>query len=284
MEHAPAAGLIRYVPNALTVLRLCALPVIVYLYSLDAPGSSWTTAIVILVAALSDVADGYIARHYHVQSEFGRWVDPIVDRAFFFTIVAMLWYFGTLPWLAVVPLLIRDGIILILAIPTRVYTTKGPEITPLGQGVQLHPDLRAAVVHRRHPGARLGVLRRRRHALHRQRPLVRLQGGRLGAARARGGRAGLTVRRRYPSGTLAVQSPDSRGGACAQWSWPAARARVFVRSRATSPSRWCRCAASRAWSTSSSCSRGTASTRPWSPSCSCPRSSATTSATAPRWA
>jgi hypothetical protein len=26
-----------------------------------------------------------------------------VDRAFFFTIVAMLWYFGTLPWLAVVP-------------------------------------------------------------------------------------------------------------------------------------------------------------------------------------
>jgi CDP-diacylglycerol--glycerol-3-phosphate 3-phosphatidyltransferase len=133
MEHAPATGLIRYIPNALTVLRLFALPVIVYLYSLDVPGSSWTTAIVILFAALSDVADGVIARKYHVQSEFGRWVDPIVDRAFFFTIVAMLWYFGTLPWLAVVPLLIRDGIILVLAIPTRVYTTKGPEISRWGK-------------------------------------------------------------------------------------------------------------------------------------------------------
>ena len=129
MQRAPATGLVRHVPNALTVLRLCALPVIVYLYSLDVPGSSWTTAIVILFAALSDVADGYIARRYNVQSEFGRWVDPIVDRAFFFVIVAMLWYFGTLPWLAVVPLLIRDGIILALALPTRVYTSEKPQIT-----------------------------------------------------------------------------------------------------------------------------------------------------------
>ncbi len=133
MQDAPASGAIRYVPNALTVLRLCALPVIVYLYSRDAPGASWATAIVVLIAALSDVADGYIARHYQVQSEFGRWVDPIVDRAFFFTIVAMLWYFGTLPWPAVVPLLVRDGLILALAVPTRVYTTKGPEISRWGK-------------------------------------------------------------------------------------------------------------------------------------------------------
>ncbi len=137
MESAPATGPVHYVPNALTVLRLCALPAIVYLYSLDVPGSSWTTATVILIAALSDVADGYIARHYQVQSEFGRWVDPIVDRVFFFTIMAMLWYFGTLPWLAVVPLLVRDGLILLLAIPTRVYTTKGPEITRWGKASNL---------------------------------------------------------------------------------------------------------------------------------------------------
>jgi phosphatidylglycerophosphate synthase len=75
MESADVPGPIRHVPNTLTVLRLCALPVIVYLYGLDAPDASWTTAIVILIAALSDVAYGYIARTYHVQSEFGRWVD-----------------------------------------------------------------------------------------------------------------------------------------------------------------------------------------------------------------
>jgi phosphatidylglycerophosphate synthase len=129
MSETPATGLIRYVPNALTVLRFCALPLVVYLYSRDAPGASWTTATLILFAALSDVADGYIARHFNVQSDFGRWVDPVVDRAFFFVIIAMLWYFGTLPWLAVVPLLIRDGIILALALPVRMYTTEQPQIT-----------------------------------------------------------------------------------------------------------------------------------------------------------
>ena len=97
--------LMRHVPNILTVARLLALPFVVWTYALYAPGAAWTTAWIVLFAALSDVADGLIARRYHVQSEFGRWVDPIVDRLFFFTLVAMLWYFGTLPWWAVLPLL-----------------------------------------------------------------------------------------------------------------------------------------------------------------------------------
>jgi len=125
--------LMRHVPNILTVARLCALPLVVWTYSLYAPGAAWTTAWIVLFAALSDVADGLIARKYDVQSEFGRWVDPIVDRLFFFTLVAMLWYFGTLPWLAVLPLLIRDGIILVLAIPTRRYTSEGPQISRWGK-------------------------------------------------------------------------------------------------------------------------------------------------------
>lgn len=125
--------LIRHVPNILTVTRLAALPFVVWTYSLYAPGAAWTTAWIVLFAALSDVADGLIARRFNVQSEFGRWVDPIVDRLFFFTLVAMLWYFGTLPWWAVLPLLVRDGIILVLAIPTRKYTSEGPQISRWGK-------------------------------------------------------------------------------------------------------------------------------------------------------
>jgi len=127
----------RHVPNILTVARLIALPFIVWTYSLDAPGAAWTTAWIVLFAALSDVADGLIARRFDVQSEFGRWVDPLADRVFFFTIVAMLWYYGTLPWWAVLPLLIRDGIILGLAIPTRTYTDVGPQISRWGKAGNL---------------------------------------------------------------------------------------------------------------------------------------------------
>jgi cardiolipin synthase len=129
--------LVRYLPNILTLARLCALPFVVWTYSLYQPGAAWTTAWIVLFAALSDVADGLIARKYHVQSEFGRWVDPIVDRLFFFTLVAMLWYFDTLPWWAVLPLLVRDAIILLLAIPTRRYTQEGPQISRWGKASNL---------------------------------------------------------------------------------------------------------------------------------------------------
>ena len=129
--------LMRPVPNVLTVARLCALPFAVWTYARAAPGAAWATGFIVLFAALSDVADGLVARAYQVQSEFGRWVDPIVDRVFFFTLVAMLWGFGTLPWWAVVPLLVRDGIILVLAFPTRLYTKQGPQISPWGKAANL---------------------------------------------------------------------------------------------------------------------------------------------------
>lgn len=124
---------LRHVPNVLTVARLCALPVIVWSYGLHAPAACWTTAWIVLVAGLSDVADGNIARRLGAQSEFGRWVDPVVDRLFFFTVVEMLWYFGVLPWWAALPLLVRDGVILLLALPMRQFTEAKPEVSRLGK-------------------------------------------------------------------------------------------------------------------------------------------------------
>ncbi len=129
--------LMRPVPNVLTVARLCALPFAVWTYTLAEPRAAWATGFIVLFAALTDVADGLIARRYQVQSEFGRWVDPIVDRVFFFTLVAMLWGFGVLPWWAALPLMVRDGVILGLAFPTRLYTHQGPQISRWGKAANL---------------------------------------------------------------------------------------------------------------------------------------------------
>jgi len=100
------------IPNAITIARLCALPVFVYLYSRDAPGASWDTAVLVLVLALSDVLDGFLARRYGWQSDLGRVLDPVADRVFFLFLVGALLLFGTLPWWAVVPLIVRDGLML----------------------------------------------------------------------------------------------------------------------------------------------------------------------------
>ena len=128
---------VRNIPNALTVLRVLLLPVIWWLYAGDVAGASYATAWVVLFAALSDIADGILARRLEAQTEFGRWVDPVVDRVFFFTLLAMLWYCDTLPWWAVVPLLLRDGLILVLAIPVRKYTDQAPQVSRWGRGANL---------------------------------------------------------------------------------------------------------------------------------------------------
>jgi cardiolipin synthase len=125
--------LLLLLPNLLTVARLLMLPVIVIAYGRDVPGASWAAAILIVIAGLSDVIDGLLARELNAYTEFGRWLDPIVDRVFFFTLVTMLWAFGTLPWWAVLPVLVRDGIILLLVLPVRRFTSAGPAVSQWGR-------------------------------------------------------------------------------------------------------------------------------------------------------
>ncbi len=125
---------VRNIPNALTVARILLLPLVVWLYAGDVPGPSYAAAWVVLFAALSDILDGILARSLDAQTEFGRWVDPVVDRLFFFTLLAMLWYYGTLPTWAVLPLLVRDGVMLVLAVPVRRFTDQRPQVSRWGRG------------------------------------------------------------------------------------------------------------------------------------------------------
>ena len=100
------------IPNAITIGRLCFLPAFVWVYSRQAPGASWAAAAIVLVLALSDVLDGWLARRYGWQSDLGRVLDPIADRVLFLVLVGALALFGTVPWWAVAPLVVRDGLML----------------------------------------------------------------------------------------------------------------------------------------------------------------------------
>lgn len=103
----------RSIPNTITVARLLCLPLFVWLYARDAPQTSWPTAALVFVMALSDVLDGWLARRYRWQTDLGRVLDPVADRILFIVVVAALMTFGTLPWWAVVPLIVRDVILLL---------------------------------------------------------------------------------------------------------------------------------------------------------------------------
>ena len=105
---APLAQL----PNALTVLRLLAVPVfVVLLLGTDGQGS-YGLAALFAAAAFTDQIDGFLARRWHVESEFGKFADPLADRLMIDAAVLLLCVDGRLPWLALAIVLGRDAILI----------------------------------------------------------------------------------------------------------------------------------------------------------------------------
>ena len=66
------------VPNILSFFRICLIPVIVWLYGVE-HAYMWAGYILIL-SGITDMADGYIARHFHMVSNLGKILDPIADK------------------------------------------------------------------------------------------------------------------------------------------------------------------------------------------------------------
>jgi CDP-diacylglycerol--glycerol-3-phosphate 3-phosphatidyltransferase len=95
-------------PNALTVARLALIPVfVVVVLSADGEGSILAASI-FAAAGATDQIDGWLARRWHVESEFGRFADPLADRLMIDAAVVLLWIDGRLPWPALAVILLRD--------------------------------------------------------------------------------------------------------------------------------------------------------------------------------
>jgi CDP-diacylglycerol--glycerol-3-phosphate 3-phosphatidyltransferase len=105
---APLAQL----PNALTILRLFAIPVFVVLLLRTDGEGSYVLAGLFAATALTDQVDGYLARRWHVESEFGRFADPLADRLMIDAAVLLLCLDGRLPWVALGIVLARDAVLI----------------------------------------------------------------------------------------------------------------------------------------------------------------------------
>ena len=65
------------IPNLLSLLRLLMIPLFISLYL---NGHEEWTAAVLLLSGMTDVVDGYIARHFSQVSDFGKAFDPFADK------------------------------------------------------------------------------------------------------------------------------------------------------------------------------------------------------------
>lgn len=67
-------------PVLLTWLRIAFIPLLVFLFYLEAPWASLAAAILFGIAGLTDWADGYLARLWQQESRFGAFLDPVADK------------------------------------------------------------------------------------------------------------------------------------------------------------------------------------------------------------
>ena len=67
-------------PTVLTLFRIVLIPVLVLVYYLPEPWSNEVVVAIFVAAALTDWADGWIARKYQMMSPFGAFLDPVADK------------------------------------------------------------------------------------------------------------------------------------------------------------------------------------------------------------
>jgi CDP-diacylglycerol--glycerol-3-phosphate 3-phosphatidyltransferase len=107
--RAPA---IARLPNALTIARFLMIPAFVVLYARASHGHDWEAGILFGTAGVTDQVDGWLARRLRVESEFGKYADPLADRLMIDAAVIMLVVAERLPWPALAVIVARDALLL----------------------------------------------------------------------------------------------------------------------------------------------------------------------------
>lgn len=68
-------------PNKITIARVFMIPVFLVVYlGPGIPASNYIAAAIFIIACLTDALDGYLARKYHLITNFGKFADPLADK------------------------------------------------------------------------------------------------------------------------------------------------------------------------------------------------------------
>ncbi|MBO5666837.1 MAG: CDP-diacylglycerol--glycerol-3-phosphate 3-phosphatidyltransferase [Firmicutes bacterium] len=95
-------------PNKLTVLRMIAVPFFIAFYMMD-----WALPALILfvLASLTDMLDGQIARKYNLVTNFGKIMDPLADKILVYSAFCMMVEDGTVPGWMMIVILAREFVV-----------------------------------------------------------------------------------------------------------------------------------------------------------------------------
>ena len=135
VRHRPRASNWN-VPNALTTLRIAAVPFFGWALLVDdgrTAGWRWVAAAVFVLAMITDKVDGDLARKHDLVTDFGKIADPIADKAMTGMAFVGLSLIGELWWWVTVVVLLREWGITVM----RLWLVRAGVVLPAGQGGKL---------------------------------------------------------------------------------------------------------------------------------------------------
>jgi cardiolipin synthase len=96
------------VANAITLLRFALVPALALRLLRAEHGSA---LVLFIVSAVSDLADGVVARRWNQATRFGAVADPLADKLTMLTVTGLLTLENALPWWFALAVVLRDGLI-----------------------------------------------------------------------------------------------------------------------------------------------------------------------------
>lgn len=116
------------VPNILTILRIFFVPIYLIIFFSNIENRVLIAGLVFILAGITDVLDGRIARKYNLQTKLGTVLDPFADKLMTFAILISFTYSNLIPTWILVAIGLKE--VLMIAGGAVLYLSKGNQVLP----------------------------------------------------------------------------------------------------------------------------------------------------------
>ena len=118
--------------NAIPGIRLLSIPIFAFFFFSNNSTLNLFAPFIYLLAILTDIADGYVARKRNEITDFGKEFDPIVDRLFILSVIIFLLLKKMIPLPGALLIIVRD-ILMITGYKTVSYLRERIEVDVFGK-------------------------------------------------------------------------------------------------------------------------------------------------------
>lgn len=104
------------IPNALTIIRFLLIPGFVYYFFSPMEYGIRIAIVIFVVAGLTDILDGFIARRYNLITRLGIVLDPLADKLMLLTVLISITLKNQIPFWIIVVVAIKETLLILGAI------------------------------------------------------------------------------------------------------------------------------------------------------------------------